>query len=81
MNRSDASAATRSATVDRSGLDRRGWVLILAVLVTFIAIPAGLLVIPPTWLSYHFALLALPVLPAAMLGFLAVWSALSTARA
>lgn len=63
--------------VDRE-FDRRGWTLVVAVFVSFIVVP-GLIVTYPylgtrLGLSFWDTYLALPMVPAIVLGVLAVWA-------
>lgn len=77
--RAEAAAGTQGAhpeAVDRE-FGRRGWVLVGAVVVAFLVIPSILLAYPHVgpmfglgfWVTY----LVLPLVPAVLLGALAVW--------
>jgi hypothetical protein len=57
------------------GFDLRGWVLVGVVVVAFLVIPIAILVQPPG-VPLWAALLALPMLPALLLGAAAVWAML-----
>ena len=54
---------------------REGWILVSAIVFAFLIIPAIIVLRPPTWVSFRFAFLILPFIPAIALGVLAVWSA------
>jgi hypothetical protein len=60
-------------------VDYRGWALVAAVVVAFLVVP-GLILVGPPALPYEAALLALPVVPAALLGAVAVWAAVANRR-
>lgn len=53
-----------------------GWVLVATLLVALIVIPALIILRPPTEISFRFAYLILPTIPAIALGVVAVWVAL-----
>lgn len=62
--------------------DWRGWVLVAGIVVSFLVIPGLILFLPATRglieataLSYRQAYLGLPLIPAFLLGTIAVWSA------
>ncbi|WP_256296789.1 hypothetical protein [Haloarchaeobius salinus] len=57
--------------VDREW-DWRGWVVVAVVLFSFLVVPVVILYRPPS-LPYWVALLAFPMLPALLLGLVAVW--------
>lgn len=66
-------------------MDWRGWLLVTAVLVCFLVIPVLILFIPQAQsllnsfgLSRRQAYLAMPMIPAIVLGVTAVWAALRT---
>ncbi|WP_276298896.1 hypothetical protein [Halorussus lipolyticus] len=52
----------------------RDWVLVGVIFTCFIVIPAAIYVIPPVR-PFRFAYLVLPLIPAILLGLVAVWSA------
>ncbi|WP_135823922.1 hypothetical protein [Halorussus ruber] len=52
----------------------RDWVLVGVIFVSFIVIPATIYVLPPVR-PFRFAYLVLPLIPAILLGLVAVWSA------
>lgn len=52
----------------------RDWVLVGAIVLSFLVIPATILVLPPVE-PFRFAYLVLPLIPAIILGAIAVWSA------
>jgi hypothetical protein len=58
-------------SVDRE-FDWRGWVVVVVVAVSFLVVPVVIVYRPPS-LPYWTALLALPMLPALLLGAAAVW--------
>jgi hypothetical protein len=60
------------------GFGRQGWLLVAGVIVCFLVIP-GIIYLYPTapagfGLSFFATFLALPLVPAVLLGLLAVWS-------
>jgi len=66
--------ATGDATApEADGLDTRGWVLVAAVVLSFFVIP-GIVLVRPPGLPFEVALLILPLLPAVLLGAVAVWA-------
>lgn len=62
------------------GLGRRGWVLVAALVVAFLLIPATIVLVPPDALPFRVAYLAFPFVPALVLGVIAVWSAVGSRR-
>ena len=54
--------------------DWRSWVLVGAIAISFLLVPAVVLLSPPTGFSFTFAYLILPMIPAIGLGIIAVWS-------
>ncbi|QSW97949.1 hypothetical protein [Haloterrigena alkaliphila] len=58
-------------TADRE-FDWRGWVVVGMIVVAFIVAPVAILLWPPD-VGYRFALLSLPLFPAALLALAAVW--------
>ena len=63
-------------SVDRE-FDWRGWVLVGVIFFAFIIAPLAILLWPPGedfQISYLFALLILPLLPAVLLALTAVWA-------
>jgi len=52
----------------------RDWVLVGVIFVCFLVIPATIYVLPPVR-PFRFAYLVLPLIPAILLGLVAVWSA------
>lgn len=85
----DGSASNRPAyapPADES-FDWRGWVLVGLVFVCFLVIPGAILLLPAArgflgslGLSLRDAYLTLPLVPALLLGAVAVWSALASRR-
>jgi hypothetical protein len=66
-------------------MDWRGWLLVGAVFVCFLVLPVSILFIPQAQsllgslgLSLRQAYLAMPMIPAILLGIIAVWAALRT---
>ena len=72
----EEAVADHSAPVERGReeWDWRGWVLVGVVVVCFLVIPATILILPPVR-PFKFAYLVLPLIPAFLLGAVAVWSA------
>jgi hypothetical protein len=63
---------------DAEGLGRAGWVLVAAVVVAVLVVP-GLIYLWPAGgaalgATYRSAMLVLPMIPAVILGLIAVWS-------
>lgn len=54
--------------------DWRGWTLVGTVVFSFLVAPAIILFHPPDMLPFFVAYLVLPLLPAVLLGFVAIWS-------
>jgi hypothetical protein len=88
---SGGSRTTRAYVHDELGEPRtdsfgaRGWLLVAALLVAFVVVPATILYIPYSGdliaslgLTYRDAYLVLPLLPALGLGALSVWVALGS---
>lgn len=71
--RPDSDAAI--AVPERKEFGRRGWVLVGVLVIALLIVP-GLIVAAPPALPFEIAFLALPMLPAVLLGIVAVWSAL-----
>lgn len=61
----------------REEFGRRGWVLVAVLIVSFLVIPGIIILAPPSALPFEVAFLILPLLPAFLLGAVAVWSALA----
>lgn len=61
---------------ERETFGVRGWVLVGVLLVAFLVVPAVIVFVPPAALPFEVAFLILPLLPAVLLGVVAVWSAL-----
>ena len=66
---------------------REGWVLVGTILVGFLLVPTAILVLPAAQgvvrslgLTLRAAYLTLPLIPAFLLGAIAVWSALRSRR-
>lgn len=53
--------------------DWRGWTLVGTIVFAFLVAPAIILFQPPDMLPFFVAYLVLPLLPAVLLGFVAVW--------
>jgi len=60
------------------GLDWGGWVLVVAVIVAVLVVPGAIYLWPAggqvLGATYRTAMLVLPMIPAAILGLIAVWS-------
>ncbi len=54
----------------------RDWLLLGMILLSFIVIPGVIAFAPPTWVSFRFAYLIMPVIPALALAAIAVWAGL-----
>ncbi|SEW22743.1 hypothetical protein [Natrinema salifodinae] len=65
--------APHPATVDRE-FDWRGWSLVGVIVFAFLVAPATIILFPPGAEGYRFALLILPLAPAALLAITAVWA-------
>jgi len=72
----DAPADDPAAPVERGNEEwnYRDWILVSVIVVCFLVIPAAILVLPPVR-PFKFAYLVLPLIPAFLLGAVAVWSA------
>lgn len=55
------------------GMGRRGWVLLAAIVVAFFGAPAVIYLRPPT-VPFEVAFLVVPLVPAFLLGMIAVWA-------
>lgn len=62
---------------ERETFGRRGWVLVGVLVLSFLVVPAVIVFVPPAALPFEVAFLILPLLPALLLGVVAVWSALA----
>ena len=66
------------------GFGRRGWLLVAAVVFGFLVVPGIIYLRPATpaeaGLPYLASMLVLPLLPAVLLGLVAVWSMSGSAR-
>lgn len=60
---------------DDREFDWRGWTLVGMIVLAFLVSPAIILFHPPEMLPFFVAYLVLPLLPAVLLGIVAVWSA------
>jgi hypothetical protein len=83
----DSAAKPRYAPPDRETFDWRGWLLVAVVFVCFLAVPGVILYLPQAkplieslGLTLRDAYLALPMVPALVLGAVAVWSAVASRR-
>lgn len=78
--RNDPSPGRSDRTVpERETFGVRGWVLVGVLLLSFLVVPAVILFVPPAALPFQVAFLILPLVPALLLGAIAVWSALAGA--
>ncbi|RJX51082.1 hypothetical protein [Halonotius pteroides] len=83
VHQSDAPDATATQldpaeATDREEVDRHGWVLVAGVVACFLVVP-GLIYLRPAipaaaGLPFFATFLILPLVPAVLLGLLAVWS-------
>ena len=85
VHRPSGEPPTQAETSDEFG--REGWILVGAILVGFLVIPIAILLLPAAQgvvrslgLTLRAAYLTLPLVPAFLLGALAVWSALRSRR-
>jgi len=66
------------ADTDEEGLGRAGWVLVAAVVVAVLVVPGAIYLWPAggrvLGATYRSAMLVLPMVPALILGLIAVWS-------
>ncbi|PSQ39269.1 hypothetical protein BRD13_03415 [Halobacteriales archaeon SW_5_70_135] len=72
----DASAGESAPTADAGGdegMGRRGWVLLAAVVLAFFGAPAVVYLRPPG-VPFEVAFLVVPLVPAFLLGTVAVWA-------
>ncbi|WP_435359200.1 hypothetical protein [Haloarchaeobius sp. DFWS5] len=72
VHRPDDASDVHPATVDRE-FGRRGWVVVAVLVLSLLVVPTIVLLRPP-FLPYWVALLAFPMLPALLLGAVAVWA-------
>jgi hypothetical protein len=70
----EAATTAETDAAENSEFDWRGWTLVGVIVVSFLVVPAIILVRPPV-LPWEVALLVLPLLPAFLLGGTAVWAA------
>lgn len=84
---SGVAAKPRYAPPDREAFDWRGWLLVGIVFVCFLGVPGAVLYLPQAepvieslGLTLRDAYLALPMVPALVLGAVAVWSAVASRR-
>ncbi|KTG09459.1 hypothetical protein AUR64_16930 [Haloprofundus marisrubri] len=67
-----------------SGFGDRGWALVAAVVLSFLVVPGVIYLVPGApgelGLSFFAAMLALPLVPALILGLTAVWSMTAATR-
>ena len=73
-----ASTDTYTGKADGEGFGKQGWVLVAAIIVCFLVIPGFIYLNPtaPAQLGWTFfaTFLVLPLIPAVLLGLIAVWS-------
>ncbi|MFW6320965.1 MAG: hypothetical protein ACOC0Z_03885 [Halohasta sp.] len=74
----DREADPYTGEPEGEGFGRQGWILVAGVIVCFLVIPGAIYLYPtaPAQLGWTFfaTFLALPLVPAVLLGLLAVWS-------
>lgn len=58
----------------QSTFGRSGWILVIGIIVSFLLIPTIITLYPPTWVSFRFAFLILPMIPAIGVALLAIWA-------
>ena len=82
--RRDADAGATATDEAGDAFGGRGWLLVVAVVVSTLVIPAVIYVLPSLLpslgLPYVAALLVLPMAPAMLLGLVAVWSMAASGR-
>lgn len=88
----DEPARTTKAYLDpdersEQTFDRRGWLLVATLTLAFVVVPASILYLPhirpsitALGLTFRDAYLVLPLVPALVLGTVAVWTAVSGTR-
>jgi len=69
----DGAPAIDAGRGDEEGMGRRGWILLAAVVLAFFGAPAVIYVRPPR-LPFEVAFLIVPLVPAFLLGTIAVWA-------
>ncbi|ELZ94083.1 hypothetical protein C440_10698 [Haloferax mucosum ATCC BAA-1512] len=66
------------------GFGNRGWILVAVVALCFLVVPGAVYLVPSLpaefGVPYLAAMLALPMLPAVLLGLVAVWSMTAATR-
>ena len=72
----DGGVEAGTATDTDAAFDWRGWTLVGVIVVSFLIVPAIVLIRPPV-LPWRVALLVFPLLPAFLLGGTAVWAAVA----
>ncbi|QLG50917.1 hypothetical protein [Natrinema halophilum] len=72
-NSDPGSESPHPETADRE-FDWRGWLLVAVIVFAFLVVPAAIFFVPPGAEGYRFALLILPLAPAAVLAITAVWA-------
>ncbi|AFK20342.1 hypothetical protein E6P09_13445 [Haloferax mediterranei ATCC 33500] len=69
---------------EAKGFGSRGWILVGVVALCFLVVPGAVYLVPSlpamAGLPYITAMLALPMLPALLLGLVAVWSMTAATR-
>jgi len=77
-NETDTSTEPYTGKADGEGFGAQGWILVAAVVVCFLVIPGFIYLFPaaPAQLGWTFfaTFLVLPLIPAVLLGVIAVWS-------
>ena len=66
--------AGKGPTSEAGGFGRRGWLLLVGVVVAFVVVPIVIYLRPPS-LPFFAAYLVLPLVPAVVLALLALWAA------
>ncbi len=62
------------SAADGAAFDWRGWLLVAVVVLSFVVVPVVIVLRPPQ-IPFEAAFLALPMVPAVLLGATAVWVA------
>ena len=73
-NKEESSASSSRANLSERTFDWRNWLLVAAIVVAFLVVPIIILFQPFRVNSFVFTYLVLPLVPAFLLGALAVWA-------
>ncbi|WP_129113397.1 hypothetical protein [Halegenticoccus tardaugens] len=84
VHRPGTVAAGESSESKPAGFGRAGWVLVAAVVLSFLVIPGVIYLVPTApaelGMSFFATMLVLPMVPALLLGLVAVWSMTAATR-